>query len=139
MASELLISLPYIKEQVDHADVIMIMVGTNDLLSKVYDFVPFLKEIIIEINKSYPLAEVIINSLLPMRVPELPYKIIDSVNGQIDDLSRQTGSCFLDIHSRFLNSDKQLFQEDGVHITDMAYELWSRTLLEHIAFLIEDD
>jgi len=32
-----------------------------------------------------------------------------------------------------------IFQEDGVHLTAAAYEIWTRALLEHIAFLVEDD
>ncbi len=51
----------------------------------------------------------------------------------------QTGCCYLDTHIKFLNSEAAVFQRDGVHITEAAYEIWARNLLEHIAFLIEDD
>lgn len=139
IATELLASLPGIKKKAGYADVILVMIGTNDLLSGNFDFVNTVKEIIVQIHKLYPTAELIINSLLPIELPGLPHTKVDGLNVQLEALTVQTGSCFLNTHSRFLDSDKQLFQADGVHLTDTAYEIWCRSLLEYIAFLVEDD
>lgn len=139
MTSNLLASIPEIREQQQQPDVLLVMIGTNDILTGNFEFIHNLKKIIILLSKSYPAAELLISSLLPMQLPHLPYNTISSLNSHIEALTMQTGSCFLDIHKRFSQSDKIIFQDDGVHITDQAYELWTRTLLEHIAFLIEDD
>ena len=139
VTTDLLTSLPAIKKKVEHADVILVMIGTNDLLSGNYDIIDTIKEIIVQIHKLYPTAELVFNSLLPIEYPGLPDQMVNSLNVQIEALTVQTGSCFLNTHSRFLDSDKELFQADGVHLTETAYEIWSRSLLEYIAFLVEDD
>lgn len=135
----LLGALPGIKRRVNSADIVMVMVGTNDLLSGNHDFIEPLKEISIQVNRNYPTAEVLFCSLLPMPLPHLPDNTITGLNDRIRAMTMQTGGCYLDTHQRFISSDKQIFQQDGVHLTEAAYEIWTRTLLEHIAFLIEDD
>lgn len=139
VSAGLLHSLPNINKRVSHADIVMVMVGTNDLLMGYHDFIKTLKEISIHLNRSYPTAETLFCSLCPMYLPHLPENTIADINGQIEAMTVQTGGCYLDIHQRFVDSDKQIFQYDGVHLTDAAYEIWTRTLLEHIAFLIEND
>jgi len=135
----LLESLPGIKQRVNSADIVMVMVGTNDLLTGNHDFIEPLKEISIRMNTNYPDAEILFCSLLPMYMPHLPDNTINDINDRVKSMTMQTGCCYLDTHLRFVNSDKQVFQQDGVHLTDAAYEIWTRTLLEYIAFLIEDD
>lgn len=139
VAAELLASLPKIRQQVQCADVIMVMIGTNDLLAGNYEFINTLKKIIVQLSRDYPTAEVIVSSLFPMDLPNLPDSTITNLNSHIEAFTMQTGCCFLDTHSRFSDSEHSIFLEDGVHITEEAYEIWARTLLEHIAFLIEND
>jgi lysophospholipase L1-like esterase len=139
VAADLLNSLEPIREQQPQADVIMIMIGTNDLLSGNLSFPKTIKEIIVRLRSSYPLAELLVSTLLPMELPHLPYSTIPELNSNIEALTMQTGSCLLDTYRKFFGSPGQLFQDDGVHITDAAYEIWGRSLIEHIAFLIEDD
>ena len=139
IALDLLTSLSNIKQQTKHADVILVMVGTNDLLAGDYEFISTLKKIIVQLSHDFPTAEVVVNSLFPMEFPDLQEHTISSLNGHIEAFTMQTGCCFLDIHRRFCDSDQIIFQADGVHITKAAYEIWARALLEHIAFLIEND
>ncbi|MBW1636138.1 MAG: hypothetical protein JRC87_05645 [Deltaproteobacteria bacterium] len=138
-AGDLLNMLPKIKEQTEQVDVIMIMVGTNDLLSDNFQFIKTLKAIIVQLRQNYPGAEILVNNLFPMHLPHLPHNAITSFNTHIESITMQTGCCYLDTHNKFLNSGAVIFQGDGVHITETAYEIWTRNLLEHIAFLIEDD
>ena len=139
MASDLFASLPDIKQQVKYADVIMITVGTNDLLSGNFEFINTLKKIFVQLSQDFPTAEILVNSLFPMELPHMSEYTISNLNSHIEAFTMQTGCCFLDTHRRFSDSDQILFQEDGVHITEAAYEIWARALLEHIAFLIEND
>ena len=138
-AGDLLDMLSDIKNQTGVVDLIMVMVGTNDLLTDNYRFIDTLKKITVQLQKNYPLAEILANSLFPMDLPHLPDNAIPSFNTHIEAITTQTGCCFLDTHTKFLKSDAVLFQSDGVHITAAAYEIWAHTLLEHIAFLMEND
>ena len=139
MASDLLASLATIKQQVKYADVIMITVGTNDLIAGNYEFINTLKKIFIQLSHDFPTAEILVNSLFPLELSYITDYTISNLNSYIEAFTMQTGCCFLDTHRRFSDSDQLLFQEDGVHLTEAAYEIWTRTLLEHIAFLIEND
>lgn len=138
-ASDLLASLPTIQTRAAGAEVIVVMIGTNDLLGSNDDFLVQLKNILITLSHDYPAAEILVNSLLPMELPNLPQNSVSSLNTHMEAITMRTGCCFLDVHKRFSGSDKQLFQEDGVHLTDAAYAVWERALLEHIAFLVEND
>jgi lysophospholipase L1-like esterase len=139
MTSDLLASLPEIKQQVQFADIILVMVGTNDLLSGNFEFINTLKQIFVQLSHDFSTAEILVSSLFPMKLPHMSDYTIDNLNSHIEAFTMQTGCCFLDIHSRLSDSNEPIFQGDGVHLTDAAYEIWARTLLEHIAFLIEDD
>ncbi len=139
MAADLLTSLPDIKQQTYYADIILVMVGTNDLLSGNFAFIDTLKKIFVQLNHDFPTAEILGNSLFPMQLPHISEQTIANFNSQIEALTVQTGCCFLDAHSRLNDADQPIFQEDGVHLTEAAYEIWTRALLEHIAFLIEND
>ena len=138
-ATDLLASLPAIKTRATGADVIILMIGTNDLLGGNDDYLTQLKDILIQLSHDHPTAEILVNSLLPMDLPHLPDNAVSSLNTHIEAMTMRTGCCFLDMHKRFVNSEKQLFQEDGVHLTAAAYAIWERSLLEHIAFLVEND
>jgi len=139
MTSDIFNSLSDVKQQSPHADIIMLMVGTNDILTGNFEFIHTLRRICVTLCKNYPAAEVLITSIFPMDLPHLPYNTISSLNCHIEALTMQTGCCYLDIHARLKNLSIPIFEDDGVHVTKKTYEIWSRTLLEHIAFLIEDD
>lgn len=139
MTADLLSYLSEIKQQQNYADIVMIMIGTNDLLVGNFKFLDTLKKVLLQINSFYPAAEMLVCSILPMELPHLPHNTVSKLNSHIEALTMQTGSCYLNIHDRFNESKKAVFQLDGVHLTDVAYEIWTRSLLEHIAFLIEDD
>jgi len=137
--SDLLASLPDIKQKIQYTDVILVMVGTNDILSGNFEFINSLKKIFVQLNHDFPNAEILVNSLFPMKLAFMSDYTIANLNNHIEAFSMQTGCCFLDIYQRFIDSKQDIFQEDGVHLTKAAYEIWTRALLEHIAFLIEND
>jgi lysophospholipase L1-like esterase len=139
IASDLLGSLAETKKKQPHADVVMVMIGTNDLLCGNQNFIKTLREISLQLAKNYPLADTLISALFPMNLPQLPGDTIAQLNAQIRTASTETGSIFLDTHQRFVQSTERIFQDDGVHITEDAYEIWARMLLEHIAFLVDED
>ena len=139
-AQDLLDSLPELCRRIPSPLAILITIGTNDALAQRYDFVDTIRQIIIQISKDFPTAEILITSLLPMKLPFLAEDTIVRLNSEIETVSIQTGCCYLDIYKKFLQAkDLELFQEDGVHLTRRAYEIWTRTLLEHMSLLLEND
>lgn len=136
---DLLQALGSLKSHYSSAQLVMLMIGTNDLILQNYAFLEDYKKLIISLTRNYAGAELLVTSLLPMQLPHLGKNSIASVNAHIETLCRKTGCCYVDVHARFLQTEAPLFQTDGVHLTEAGYELWARTVLEHIAFLLESD
>ena len=138
-AQELLTRLPAIIEKIDEPRVILIMTGTNNVLRDDYSFVETLNKIVITLSKTCLDTEIIVNSLFPLSLPSLSDEGLVRINTEMEELTKKTGSCFLNVHDRLASSAADLFLEDGVHITPHGYELWARTLMGSLAFLLEDD
>jgi lysophospholipase L1-like esterase len=137
-AQGLLNRLPMVQEQVEAPDIILIMTGTNNMLMEDYSYVETIRQIVVSLSHSYPTAEIIINSLIPLQIPWMKTEEIKQINNELEALSLQAGCCFLDVFSKF-TSKPGLFQADGIHCTETGYNLWARSILEYIAFLLEDD
>lgn len=137
--AELLSTMPRLKAHHGPARLAMVMIGTNDLVLEQYGFIEDLRKIILFLTRNYPGCELLINSLLPIRLRHLGRETIPRLNSLIEAICRQTGSCYVDVYSRFIEVNEPLFQADGIHLKAEGYELWARTLLEHIAFLLEND
>jgi len=132
---ERLTSLP---EQVLDPHIILIITGTHNLLMEDYNYAETLRQIVVRLSHDFPAAEIIINSLIPLQIPWLDKEEMKRINGEMKTLSLQSGCCFLDVFSKF-DTRSELFQEDGIHFTETGYNLWARSILEYIAFLLEDD
>lgn len=139
-AQDLLDSLPKLSSRVPSPSAVLIMTGTNDILAERYSFIDTIRQIIVQISKYFPTAEILITSILPMKLPFLAEDTIPLINSQIEEVSIQTGCCYLDLHKKFAQAqDLELFQDDGVHLTRRGYELWTRILLEHVSLLLEEN
>lgn len=129
--------IPAMTEDLEPPELILVMIGTNNLIIEDYSFLDTLRQIIVQLTSRYPTAEVIINSLLPCQLPWISMEALERINQDIEAMTQRTGSCYLDMFSKFKpNSD--FFQNDGIHLTSKAYDLWSKSILEFVAFLIED-
>ena len=139
-AQDLLDSLPKLSSRVPSPSAVLIMTGTNDILAERYSFIDTIRQIIVQISKYFPTAEILITSILPMKLPFLAEDTIPQINSQIEEVSIQTGCCYLDLHKKFSQAqDLELLQDDGVHLTRRGYELWTRVLLEHVSLLLEEN
>ena len=137
-AQGLLNRIPAISEKVTEPGLILLMIGTNNLIIEDYSYLDALQKIIVQLTSRYPNTEVIINSLLPFQLPWLPREALARLNDQIEPMTRVTGSCYLDMFTK-LKPTPEFFQGDGVHLTPKAYDLWSKCILEFVSFLIEED
>ncbi|MBW6521252.1 MAG: hypothetical protein K0A99_09635 [Desulfoarculaceae bacterium] len=137
-AQGLLNRLPSIQEQDIDPHIILIMTGTNNLLMEDYNFSRTIQQIVVFLSRCFPAADVIINSLVPLQIPWLNRAEIKRINSAMEALSLTSGCCFLDMYTKF-STRNGLFQADGIHFTTTGYNLWARSILEYIAFLLEDD
>lgn len=134
----LLNRLPAVENKVIDPHIILIMTGTNNLLMEDYNFTEIIRQILVSLSRSYPTADIIINSLLPIKIPWLKAEELMRINKVLETLSLTSGCCYLDMYSKFTNKNG-LFQADGIHCTETGYNLWAKSILEYIAFLLEDD
>jgi lysophospholipase L1-like esterase len=130
--------IPTITKDLAPPELILIMIGTNNLIIEDYSYLDTLRQITVQLTTLYPTAEVITNSLLPCQLPWITIDTLERINKATEAMTRQTGSCYLDMFNKF-KPTSDFFQSDGIHITPKAYDLWSKSILEFVAFLIEDD
>jgi len=135
----LLNKMPLIKEQADDPQIIFIMIGTNNLLMEDYTYIDSLQKSVVLLSQYYPTAEIIINSLFPLQISWIDQEAIQQLNRSMKTISLQSGCCFLDLFANFKSIKAGLFQADGIHFTEAGYNLWAKSILEYIAFLLEDD
>lgn len=138
-AQSLLNRLTAVKEQIADPHIIFIMIGTNNLLMEDYAYTGTLQQVIVQLSRYYPTAEIILNSLFPLRIPWIDKEALKKINETMQTLSLKGGCCFLDLFTKFQTIKTGLFQADGIHFTEAGYNLWTKSILEYIAFLLEDD
>lgn len=136
---ELLERLPTIEEQYREPDIILIMTGINNVIKEDYTFVDQIRRIVIRLSNHYPDSEILVNSLPNIQISFLVDNAIHHLNSSLREMARQTGSCFLDNFEILATKNTNLFAKDGIHLTSSSYNRWARSILEFVAFLLEDD
>jgi len=125
-----------IGESFKDADMIFIMSGINNIAMGDNDFIGFYKVIIERLQSAYPEADIIANSLLPVNMEFIQNDTVKKVNEALQELAKETGIELLNIHSRFVDTKgrviKEYLLEDGVHISNEGYVVWSRAVEEII-------
>lgn len=135
----LLNRLPAIRKEVADPQIIFVMIGTNNLLMEDYTYMDDLQRLVVLLSQYYPTAEIILNSLFPLQIGWIDKGAIQQLNAAMKALTLQSGCCFLDLFAKFQTIEGGLFQVDGIHFTRAGYDLWAKSILEYIAFLLEDD
>lgn len=136
---DLLQRISQVEEAVPPPDIILIMTGINNVIDKDYTFVDQVKRVVIRLSNRYPEAEIIVNSLPNIDVDFLVDDAVRRLNEHLNDMTRQTGCCYLDNFDILAKKNASILQKDGVHLTQQAYDKWARSFLEFVAFLLEDD
>lgn len=138
MVEGLLRRIGKIEQSVPTPDIILIMIGINNVINKDYTFVDQIRRIVIRLSNTYPEAEIIVNSLPNINVDFLVEEAIHHLNVSINNMTRQTGCCYLD-NFVALAKNPEIFTADGINLTQRSYDRWARSILEYVAFLLEDD
>jgi len=115
--------------------VIYLMAGVNDLKQGVNDneILWNLRQIMTRLRVTHPQANLVVQSILPTRVPHIPNARIVSLNRRIASLASQEGAIFLNLHALMVGQDGNLRPElttDGLHLSQVGYEVWQWGLLQ---------
>jgi lysophospholipase L1-like esterase len=112
---------------------IYIMAGINDLRkgAKAPTIINNHRLIIRRLRQIHPNAEIIIQSILPIRRPDLSNNYIRYINKQLAIAAKQEGAKFVNIHNWFADFQGNLRPElttDGLHLSGEGYEVWRSAL-----------
>jgi lysophospholipase L1-like esterase len=115
---------------------IHIMAGINDLKTGATEtqVVDNLDQIIARLKQQHPQARLVVYSILPTRLHELPSDRIQRVNRQLATLTAAQAATFIDLHPAFSDDQGQLRPElttDGLHLSPQGYTLWRAALVSH--------
>ncbi len=117
---------------------IFLCIGTNDFARDRSD--NFVLENIIKIIsklRSYTnSSSIILTTIFPTRDNELrPNSRIVDFNKKLEELALKQNCNFFNLHKSFIDDAGKLkkeFTEDGLHLTDSAYKVWSNELMNYL-------
>lgn len=114
-------------------DVIYVLAGINDLRQGATDelILSNLHQIVRRLRQEHPKATVVVQSILPTRLSTIPNSRIRNLNRQIAFITQQEGASYLNLHSRFTDTEGNLREElttDGLHLNPRGYEVWQSVL-----------
>ncbi|MEH2022183.1 SGNH/GDSL hydrolase family protein [Nostoc sp.] len=114
-------------------DVIYIMAGINDLRKGASDetILRNYRRIIRRLRQTHPKAKIIVESILPTRLPKLSNSRIRQINIQLTVIAKQEGASYLNIYSWFTDMEGNLRPElttDGLHLSQEGYDVWQSAL-----------
>ncbi|AVH72028.1 SGNH/GDSL hydrolase family protein [Nostoc sp. 'Lobaria pulmonaria (5183) cyanobiont'] len=119
-------------------DVIYIMAGINDLRKGATDetILRNYRRIVRRLRQAHPQAQIIVQSILPTRLPKISNSRIRHINIQLTVIAKQEGANYLNIYSWFTDMEGNLRPElttDGLHLSQEGYDVW-RTALQQIEY-----
>ncbi|MEW6499881.1 MAG: GDSL-type esterase/lipase family protein [Thermodesulfobacteriota bacterium] len=105
---------------------LVVMVGTNNVAMEEYGFLADYRAIVATLRHRHPTAVLLVNSLLPIRLPRLAPDTVPRLNERLRELAAELGAGYVDGHGAFLASPAApLLSDDGVHPNDRGYRVWA--------------
>jgi lysophospholipase L1-like esterase len=120
--------------QAARPDQIHIMAGINDLKNGASDseLIGNIQQMLARLQQQHPQAELVIYSILPTRLGDLPSSRIQQINQYIAYVAQQYGATYVDLQSNFADRHGLLRRDlttDGLHLSRLGYEVWRSTLV----------
>jgi lysophospholipase L1-like esterase len=119
-----------------NVDVVVIMIGANNLAGEDFAFLRDYEEILRRVRSALPAARIAVISLLPFRFPWLAADSVPRLNASLRSIAALTNADYLDVHDAFVAAEragKICFLPDGVHLTGRGYETWATVLAGYIS------
>ncbi|MDZ8188939.1 MAG: SGNH/GDSL hydrolase family protein [Nostoc sp. ChiSLP02] len=119
-------------------DVIYIMAGINDLRKGDSDraILSNYRRIVRRLRQNHPRSQIIVQSILPTRLPKISNSRIRQINTQLSQIAKQEGANYLNIYSWFTDMEGNMRPElttDGLHLSQEGYDVW-QSALEQIEY-----
>ncbi|MBU0676300.1 MAG: GDSL family lipase [Proteobacteria bacterium] len=124
-----------IVRQQQEPDLVLVMIGTNNVAMQDFNFFADYGKILTIFQEGYPGAELVANSLLPMDLRYLAADTLPRVNAQLKDLSPRYGAHYLDVHTHMVDSVGHPLAdvlEDEVHLSHFGYTIWAGVLKDFL-------
>lgn len=116
-------------------DMIVVMIGANNLVREDYGFLPDYEEILVTVRSALPEARLVVTSLLPFQLPWLADHTVARLNVSLRAIAARNQAEYLNVCDPFIaaaQAGNPGFFEDGVHLTDKGYDIWATLLATHI-------
>lgn len=114
-------------------DVIYVMAGINDLRQGTSDgaILRNHRRIVRRLREDHPLTQIIVQSILPTRLPTVSNNRIRKINLSLAVIAKEEGANYLNIHNWFTDFQGNLRQDlttDGLHLSLNGYEVWQAAI-----------
>lgn len=122
---------PKIVNNHEPPDLMLIMIGTNNVAMGNFNFLEPYAGIIATFQEAYPAATLVINSLLPMELNYLAPDTVARVNASLQGLAADAAAVYLDVWAAMVDKTGQVLTnvlEDEVHLNRNGYEIWAKEL-----------
>lgn len=133
---ELLERMPRERSKLSAADFVFIMTGINNIAMEDFNILGPYSRIVEMAKKELETSTVVVQSVLPVFLYWIDNRLIRSLNTSLKDLCSRYNVEYLDIYSSFVNSgdkvNRLLLLEDGIHISDKGYEVWSNVVERYL-------
>ncbi|MBE9006769.1 G-D-S-L family lipolytic protein [Fortiea sp. LEGE XX443] len=119
-------------------EIIYVMAGINDLRKGLNDetILQNHRQIIRSLRHTHPKTQIIVQSILPTRLPTISNSRIRRINTQLALIAKQEEANYLNIHDWFMDFQGNLRPElttDGLHLSREGYDVW-RSAVEQVEF-----
>jgi lysophospholipase L1-like esterase len=110
-------------------DVIFLMTGINNIAMEEFGVTAPYGEILKRMTSHFRHSKVVVQSILPVRLPWAENERIAGVNLSLRELAEQFGATYLDLYSLFTDPAGApiavYLLEDGVHLSAAGYARWA--------------
>lgn len=114
-------------------EVIYIMAGVNDLRRGTSDKVIISnhRQMVRRLKRTHPNSYIIIQSILPTRLPKIPNSRIRNLNTQLARIAKEEKVNYVNLHKWFADFKGDLRQDlttDGLHLSLNGYKVWQAAI-----------
>jgi lysophospholipase L1-like esterase len=110
-------------------DVIFVMTGINNVAMDDYEILGGYRQAITAIAAAFGKSKLVIQSILPVRLPWIDNTIIRLLNESLKQMAEDFMAEYLDLYNIFINPGfgpkKEYLLDDGVHVSGKGYEVWA--------------
>jgi lysophospholipase L1-like esterase len=115
-------------------DAVVVMSGTNDILAGDDTFLHGYRSVARRLRRAYPDAAILLHAILPLSPDWVKAETIARANADIARIGSELGVTVLDLTDRFTGRGGlprgELYDPDGVHLSDAGYRVWAAALAE---------